>query len=48
MYTLIVLEVARSAEILKFGTKLLRSSRFVTSCVWMVEALMALTAMGTF
>jgi len=42
-----VLLVARSAAIFMFGTKLFKSSRFVTSCCWMTAALSAVTAIGT-
>ena len=45
---LIVLLVARSCEIFMLGTKLLRSSMLVMSCVWMVSAVTAVTVSGTF
>src|SRR5271165_1092669 len=43
-----VLAVARSAATFMFGTKLFRSSRFVTAWVCSVAALSAVTAIGTF
>jgi len=42
-----VLLVARSFAIFMFGTKLLRSSRFVTSWLWIVSAVTAATVSGT-
>jgi hypothetical protein len=44
---LMVLLVARSWEIFRFGTKLLRSSMLVMACVWMVSAVTADTVSGT-